>query len=269
MMSCPSWHLLKLHLLNVLETEQSKEVERHLENCSTCQTQAEEIRANITEFQGDKDRLWADLQERIEQQEQGREPSRWSRLRGPALALSAAAAVVLALVLLIPDSTRQHIPQKDRPPPVTAKGTLTVQVVARRGDHQFEVDTGQNLWEGDELRFTVSVSHRGYLTVFSVDSRKVVSPFYPSSRPQQDPGPLELGRPGKTTLPRSIVLDDALGREHLVCVFSRHSFLRKQVHAAVLGLIRTRGPKAVDARALGITGAVKVITIVKVNGEGQ
>jgi hypothetical protein len=147
-------------------------------------------------------------------------------------------------------------PAPEQPAYTGLKGTMKFQVVAKRGDHQFRVDPGAELRENDALRFVVVTDRGGWVSVFSVDSRGAVSPFYPDTEPAGDPSPLRLDRAGRHELPGSIVLDDALGPEHFVVVFSPGEFDRGEVFSWA------RGARFGSERlSLGDLGAGRELTV--------
>ena len=102
-------------------------------------------------------------------------------------------------------------------------------MVAKRGEHQFKVEPGTVLYPNDSIRFVISTESPGYLSVMSVDSRNQISPFYPETEPSTDPKPLAIEKSGRHELPGSIILDDALGTEFLIVVFSTNIFNRNDL----------------------------------------
>jgi hypothetical protein len=75
---------------------------------------------------------------------------------------------------------------------------------------------------------------------------------------------MRLERPGKHELPGSVFLDDWIGTEHLVVVFSQEVFDRKRVLETTRDTIRNNGIRALGPAVLGIEGTVGVVTIQKV-----
>ena len=153
--------------------------------------------------------------------------------------LAAAAALLLGLYVVLGSG-----PPKPADDYIQFKGAVSVEVVAKRGEHQIKVEQGSALIEDDALRFIVTTGSPGYLDLFSVDSTGQVSPFYPPSDPTADPSPLSLDDSGRHVLPGSVILDDAVGEEHLVLVFSITFFDRNVVQKE----IRSKG--AIEPRAI-------------------
>jgi hypothetical protein len=169
--------------------------------------------------------------------------------------VAAAAAVLVVVNLPAPPSVVEQRPE------ISFKGKLAVQVVAKRGDRQFMVKGGESLAENDALRFRITTAFPGYMSVLSVDGRGTVSAFYPDSAPSITPDPLRIARPGRQELPGSIVLDDAPGPEHLIVVFSKERFNRREVHRRIKQKLG-RGGK-VRAADIGIDGELYQITVGK------
>lgn len=173
----------------------------------------------------------------------------------PAGVVAAAVAGVLALRPPAPPTAE---------PAVSFKGALAVRVVARRGATQLTVRSGELLAAGDALRFVITAPAPGYLSVFSLDGRGAISPFCPDSDPAADFRPLRLERAGQHELPGSVVLAAAPGPERLFVVFSVDTFDRRRVHARVRELVAQRAE--VTARAVGLRGAVELISVGKRGG---
>jgi len=199
---------------------------RHLEQCEPCSRKLAEMQANAEGYAANGEEHLARLRSQLSRQDESA-PARpiWLRLAPAGGALAAAAAVLLFLLPAIegPDS-------RPSPADIRFKGTMAFEIVARRGDRQFRVQQGTELLAGDALRFVVTVSKPGYLTVFSVDASGNVSPFYPDGDPAEDSAPLSLDRAGRHELEGSVILDDSRGDECLAVVFSPEPFDRSRVH---------------------------------------
>ena len=109
------------------------------------------------------------------------------------------------------------------------KGRCTVEIAASRGGSVFSVAEGDRLREGDAIRFSITVDRPGYLTVFSSDSDRTLSPFYPADALEDETPPLRISSAGRHVLPGSIVLDDSTGPERFIAVFSAEPFARSAV----------------------------------------
>ncbi len=226
------------------------------------QARLAELQGHAAEFEQVAELQRAALRRRLEAEAATprRQPSRWWRPLAVLVPVAAAAAVVLVI---------SHRIEPLATPPVediAFKGQLAVHVVARRGETQFAVEPGVELAPGDALRFVVTAATPGYLTVFSVDGRGEASPFYPESAPATSAAPLRLERAGQQTLPGSVVLDEAPGPERLFVVFSPRPFERGPVHERARQLCAAGPCQTVSARALGVDGAVQLLTVSKRGG---
>jgi hypothetical protein len=213
-------------LADDLPADERDALSRHLEQCDPCRQQLAEMQANAEAYAADEEEHLARLRAQLSRQPE-RAPSRptWLRLAPAGGALAAAAAVLLFLLPAIEEPENRPSPNDIR-----FKGTMAFEIVARRGDRQFRVQQGTELLPGDALRFVVTVSKPGYLTVFSVDAAGAVSPFYPDSDPaEDDDAPLLLDRAGRHELEGSVILDQSRGDECLAVVFSPEIFDRALV----------------------------------------
>lgn len=261
-MSCPAPQRLAELRGDRLTVEERRRLTDHLARCTLCQTELLLQDAEVQEFEQRMPERWRAVSGRL----------RRASVHGPGprghrtlmLGVGAAAAATLAALLLI----------SLKPPPAPRalntrfKGDLTLQVFAKRSSSTFRVTPGAALLPGDALRFVVTSSAPGYITIFSLDAHGVLTPFYPDTDPTRDPEPLRLTDRGRTTLPGSVVLDDTLGPEHLVLVFSLDLFSRRNVHTRaeqLLGSSRTaRTPeRPLTADGLGIRGEVRVLSVHK------
>ncbi len=209
-----------------LEGEAKEAAVAHIEGCETCGAVLADMEANVARFEAEKGAQREKLAARLDAE--GSLPSRRGRLtsarsRGILGGVGIVAAAAVALFVL---RTSVSPPATDE---IRFKGTLSLEVVAKRAQRQFTVKEGDTLMEDDALRFVVTTGAPGYLQVFSVDAKGAVSPFYPESDPRRDPEPLSIESVGRHELPGSVILDDSVGRERIVVVFSEESFNRAEV----------------------------------------
>jgi hypothetical protein len=256
----PSRVLLARHTANELSEAERRDLRRHLDSCAACRESLARMQADMDAFEARRARSLAGLRSRVEKA--GR-PSLfgWTRF-----ALSAAAVAAAALVLVVVVRAGS-VAEPVEPSPVAGpmyKGALGLQVYARRAAKQFRVHQGTQLTCGDELRFAVTTASPGYATVFSLDGRDRLTPFYPSSSPRRDPAPLRLSEAGRRLLPGGITLDDATGRERIVVVFAARRFDRRAVHRRAARELRRSGREKLSASSLGLSGEVVVLGIRKV-----
>jgi len=261
MAECPPRFTLASLRVGDLPPVEARRVEEHVAACAECRAALDEIDANVAEYGARADDHLAQLMDRIAREPAAAEvvPLRARRSRLVPVAIAAgslAAAAVLALVL-VPVLTGPDA-GGDRPD-VLFKGSLAVEIVAKRGADQFLVTDGAGLRPGDAIRFVVTTGEPGWLTVFSIDAAGRLSPFYPDSEPSDDPEPLWIARAGRQELPGSIILDDSRGHEEIVVIFSATAFDRASAHRKVTG---ARSPAAA-AEVLGSGFALKVVRVVK------
>lgn len=254
----------QLELARLVAGELSAEEARRVEEAALATPETrqrlEALRAHVAEYERVAPRQLAALRQRLEAEGARSRTPFWRRpfvLVAPLAA--AAAAAMLVLVLRAPPPVPDEA--------VSFKGSLAVRVVARRGERQLAVQPGAELAPGDALRFVVTVPAPGHLTIFSVDGRGALSPFYPETDPEKDARPLRLERAGEHELAGSVTLDDAPGPERLFIVYSPEPFARAPLHARARELVG-RGA-SVTAAALGIKGAVERIDAGKRAGAGR
>jgi hypothetical protein len=190
-------------------TDQAR-AEQHLRGCASCAGRLEELTHHAADYEqrADDHRRQLRLALAVQKQRQ----TLWPLLAVPALAL-------LALVVMV---TGPGDPDR-------YKGAFTLRYVAKRGSEQFVVKDNDRLLAGDALRAAVTTDRTGYLWIVLVDADGTVTSLYPEAPPSADPTPMTLERSGTTTLPGSIILDDAPGTERLVCFFSEQPFRRDQL----------------------------------------
>jgi hypothetical protein len=237
-------------------------IQSHLERCAACRQRVAEIHENAKTYDEDSAQRLEQLQRRL--REESRSPAgeaSWAVIaRRVGIPAVITAAVVLAVILGV---------RLSREPPISFRGRLSVQVIAKRGEEQFVVQEGQQLREGDALRFVVTTATGGFVSIFSVDGRGKVSPFYPASDPSTAAAPLELEEKGRHVLPGSIILDDAPGPESIVAVFARRTFSRKEVHRRAKQQIQKSEARRLRARDLGIQAATQVVAVERRSGASE
>lgn len=263
-MGCPGTFDLARYQVGELAPEEIRAMAEHLERCARCSERLTTMEADRRDFDGQEAARFAALMARVhggggaKSRDRGRNGA--ARHRAIiALWAGGALAAVAAVLLVLP---RRPVDEERRGG--LFKGRFTQQVVAKRGERQFVVQHGQALREGDALRFVVSAANPGYLSIFSVDGRRKVTPFYPATDPDQKPEPLRIRAAGRVILPQSIILDDAVGSEHIVTVYSRRPFDRPEVHRRAWSVLGAGHPERLTARALRIKGTVLLLTIQKV-----
>ncbi len=236
-----------------LSQEEVDVVRSHLESCVECKEALAQLRHNIDDYRTRDDEHRAALRARLVSEAAARTGAN-ERTTGWWRWVAVAAAIAVAVVASWPDPTPPETPA------TVYKGTLGVDVVALHDGEQQRVTDGARLFEGDALRFVLTTGEPGFATVLSVDGSETVTGFYPEDG-VADPMRLEAGR---HELPGSVVLDDVLGKEHLVVAWSRARFDREPLHGTIRRMILREGPAALTPAALSVD-AVEVLTIEKVS----
>jgi len=259
---CPGHFALSRYLADELPAGERREVSAHLEACERCSALLRD-RAEYAELA--EERYAAAWQQAVaarpHEAGRARRPRRASFWVFRVLVPVAAAAVILALV----------VPRLAPPPPVRYKGSLSLQIIAKRGERQFVVSDGARLCPGDALRFSVTASGaKSYLVILSLDRRGTLSTFYPNSttppRLRARSGTIvELTGAGRHVLPGSIILDRSQGREVILLLASRQAFDPRPLQARIRA-ISSKDPRAAErltGEKLGFSGAVRAVPIVK------
>lgn len=194
----------------------------HIQSCARCALRMQELEEARRELLGADPvvssrraaaRILAEVDER-------RARKRWSWQRLLPIGL----APVLATVALVAtthtpsmgtagDGPLASLPGFSR---ARAKGPLTMEVFCKRGESVFQVNEGADFFPGDRLRFSYSKGDSGNLTVFGVDDRGVVFPYYQNEALSGLPVPAG----SRVMLPDSVELDDHKGWERIFAVWA-------------------------------------------------
>jgi hypothetical protein len=249
MSPCPGRITLVRRALGELPIEEQRTAEEHLHSCDACSRLAVEIEANMAAFATRRQPVFDHLTARLAR--------RGGRRRWLAWTLVPAVATVAVLaVALWPEPPSEG---------VAFKGTMALEVVAKHGDTQRRVRDGDELQEGDALRFVLTTDGPGFASVLLVDAAHRVWPFYPDTDPREDPRPWRIESQGQHELPDSVGMDASEGDEYIVAVFSSSTFDRGRIHRHIVELLA--GRQSVSAAALGIEhGAACVLRVRKVGG---
>lgn len=157
----------------------------------------------------------------------GARPPVWRRLL-PTLGLAAAVGGAAAVLL---------VALPDRTPVLQTKGAGALSVFALRDERVFAIDDGARLRPGDRIRFAVQGAGAAFVLVASVDGRRQVSIYQPSTALERDAGAAQA-------LPDSIRLDEVLGPERVFAFFSDLPIPEAEVSRA-LAALGADGPEAV------------------------
>jgi hypothetical protein len=108
------------------------------------------------------------------------------------------------------------------------KGGVGLMVFARQGAEVREVNDGDTLRPGDQIRFSPAVPRDGYLMIVSIEDGGRLNLFYPASGEHA----MKVGA-GGVPLPGAIVLDESKGPERIFLLFSPKPFSLAEVAGAV------------------------------------
>ena len=220
--NCLSHLQLARFMTDDLSESEAATVRAHLEACEKCRAVSKQMDVNAAAYSAHEELHLERLDERLAAASAERGVG--SRGRNVAIFCGLAAAAAAVLVLTFVFNAGQDESAGDSV--IAFKGSSALAVTAARDGETFAVKEGTHLRAGDAVRFTLTAFHSGYVTVFSVDGKGTVSPFYPAAALSENAAPLEIPAAGKHTLPGSIVLDDAPGPERFVALFSERPFDR-------------------------------------------
>lgn len=228
MSECPSHLVLAGFHTDDLSETRHEEIARHLSGCQECQHALASLKQNADAYDQQLPRhqqalsqaLAAEVNASTSKQKPGHVIPLFGAPRFRWVVPMAAAAVVLIVALA--STTLMQSPEPS--PTVAYKGEFSIRAVARRHSNQFAVDADTPLQENDAVRFTIQTSQAGYLLIGNLDSRGQFTVLYPDADASTGQEAFHISTPGRHTLPDSVVLDDAPGKEYFLTIFSPTSF---------------------------------------------
>ncbi|MBW2735308.1 MAG: DUF4384 domain-containing protein [Deltaproteobacteria bacterium] len=242
--------------------DEAREVEEHITACEHCRALLAEVREDVDTFEAGLPQHLARLKNRLavepRRREIGQRGRRWQRWAMPLLMVAVAASLMLILMPGVLDGPPTEGPQ----PTIRYKGSFTLQAVVKRGKEQFFAKEDIRLHPGDALAMIINTADAGYVTLFSYDSRGTLTPLVPPSEAQKDPTPHRLSAPGRHLMPGSAELDEVLGKERVVAIFSTSSFSRVVLHQRAKALL-TRGEQ-LSPQNLELDSVISVLRFEKV-----
>ena len=146
----------------------------------------------------------------------------WWRFLLPALLVPATA---VALLLVKPALGPHHGNLLGS----AVKGRLIVETYCKRGEQVFPAADGAEFVAGDRLRFAYSQDRPGFLTIFGVDDRGGVFPYYP----EHTLVGIQVEAGARVLLPGSVELDHHQGWERVFAIWSERSMADDVVRASV------------------------------------
>jgi hypothetical protein len=250
-MSASTTHLSPSLLVRLAMAKHSeaelRAAEEHARACPRC-------RAELDDTARARERFLAHIfpRTRAAVARRGAGPSRWRRLLPPlglAAAVGGAAAAGLVLLVSVPD----------RGPVLQAKGAGALSAFVRRDERVFAIEDGARLRRGDRIRFAVRGGGAAFVLVASIDGRRQVSVYQPSTALGPEAGVV-------IALPDSIRLDEALGPERIFAVFSDRPVPEAEVSRALAALGAAGADAVRRERRLPLPFAQASLLIEKVDG---
>lgn len=202
--------------LGMLTPQQRGAVIAHLQDCAACAEKHAKLQADMQHFRA---QVAPKTAARVAG---GVRAKRWRSIGTWILAPTLAAAAAIALVTLRPGRVGDDL---------RIKGEPAVRIVAKRREAVFPVEDGTVLAPGDRIQFLLTPAGSTHLLVAFRDASGVVG-LYASHKG----GSVELA-PEQRALPGSVELDETLGRELIVFVFSRERLAAD----TVTGILKARG----------------------------
>ena len=141
-------------------------------------------------------------------------PARWT--------IGLAAIAAMLCVWLVASRDRLGGPE------LRTKGKPALAFYVKHGDAVREGAPGEAVYPNDAINFVISTEQPAFLAIISVDGGGKVSAYYPDG-----PTAAEIPAGRDRVLPRSVLLDDALGLERVVGVFCDRPIAVTELAAAV------------------------------------
>jgi hypothetical protein len=216
---------IDLLLMSALTGDRQTEAKAHLDGCPLCQKRWSELNEDKARFeQFVFPRTVGKLESRLGA------PSLADRLRtGWKMLVPAAGAVLAASLATVVWLGGRERSRTDDDLYIGVKGGPSLEVVALRPETgQFPVKASTVLHPRDKIRFVVNTAGARYLLIASRDGAGAFTVYHPFGAEQSG----EV-LPGRIELPRSVELDETVGNERLVAVFSDTPISAAQVKAAL------------------------------------
>jgi len=213
---CPSDYALDAYLAAGMPA--AHPVRRHLETCPSCRDRLQ-VHAQVGEmFERD---VYPATVDAVVGRLVKRRAAWWQNQLPVLLAAAASLVLVLAVSLRVDQNGGREESY------LGVKGTVGVQVIARRAGKTFRLGPGDTLLAGDMLRLVVAPPRAGYLMVVSIDVRGKLDVYWPHGG-----GAAMRVAPGEAPLPGSVVLDEQTGPERILVLWNERPFDEHAVRQA-------------------------------------
>ncbi|MFO0599510.1 MAG: hypothetical protein U0228_29665 [Myxococcaceae bacterium] len=214
---------IDLLLLSALAAPEANQAKQHIDECETCRNRWRELNDDKQRFE---QFVFARTLPKVEARIAAQRGSFFERFRLkfliPALAVAGAAAVV---------ATAGPGTQTEDDTYVGMKGIAapSMDIFAMRAANVFPVKDDTVLHPKDRITFVVNPAGAKYVLIASTDGAGVFSVYHPFNAAQSIP----LDGRTKIELPGAVELDETLGNEKVVAVFSESPIKAAEVEAAL------------------------------------
>ncbi len=229
------------------DSETRARVAKHLTTCLECNRKLEQLKRERTEF------LQAHPFESFASRAQARRRSSALQV-GPVYALAATLVLVVGLSIVLRPRQKAEA--------FRVKGASGIALFVKSGEESVEKRADNVYHPGEYVQITCSCAEADKLILLSIDEAGGISTYFPA----QGDTSVAVAKGQNVPLPNSILLDDYLGKELFVAVFSRQPLYVP----AVLETIRGAYKEKPDLEALSIAvpnGEVRTILITKAGPE--
>jgi anti-sigma factor RsiW len=216
---------IDLLLLSALPADESNAAKAHLDECERCRTRWRELNEDKQRFE---QFVFARTLPKVEARAAQAKGSFFERFKLaialPAFGLVAAGAI--AVVALTGGGTQT---EDEVYVGVKGQGPSLTLFAARTGGGAFEVKRGGSLQPKDRIRFVVNPGNAKYLLIASRDGAGAFSVYHPFGAAQS----VKLASQARLELNDAVELDETLGNEKVVAVFSDAPVQAAEVEAAL------------------------------------
>ncbi|PZR18486.1 MAG: hypothetical protein DI536_00980 [Archangium gephyra] len=213
---------IDLLLLSALSADDANAARHHLDGCGECKQRWQELNEDKQRFE---QFVFARTLPKVEARVAAERQGFFERFKLKFLIPVVGVAAALGVVAVSGPGT-----QTEDDLYVGIKGQPTLEVYAQRGNGgAFAVGGDTPLQPNDKIRFVVNPAGSKYVMVASHDGAGVFSVYAPFNANSSQPVEAKT----KLELPGAVELDDTLGTERVVAVFSDEPLTAAQVEAAL------------------------------------
>jgi hypothetical protein len=205
-------HQLERYELGELDAAARGAIELHLGACEACKARLDQLSLERKRFDHETDAVAQSVAilARLEAQAPRTSPVGFWR------PLAVSLAVALLLVIALPRLHQDDDPSRGHSGVTRIKGeAIALETFVNAPGGPKRLDPDATLTSGDQIQFRYKAGGHRYLMILSIDA-KSVSPLYPS----EPGGSLSVEPDGLHVLEGSIILDEVVGPERIVALFS-------------------------------------------------